>query len=141
MFLLSIVYDFRLPSLLSGPDAVTTQGGTQLLQLSAGASQSGQVHLLLGSLSGTSPGLALEGEWLPLAPDDYFAVTLTQPNSAFLPDSLGSLDAQGRAVATFQLSSPLPSALAGLDIAHAYVLLRPWDGKIVWASNAHLLTL
>jgi len=95
---------------------------SQSLQLNAGAANAGRTYLLLGSLSGTSPGLILgNGLVLPLDPDSYLRFTRSHPNSAILAQSLGVLDAHGRASATFTPDASFQNKTAN----HAFILLGP----------------
>ena len=118
-------------------------GGVQTLVMNAGGLSAGLVHLLLGSASGTQPGIPVGGSLLPLgAPDAYLDFTLANPNSALLPGSLGFLDEEGRAVATFVLPSGASPGLAGLTLNHAFVALDPVAGGApTFASQAAALAL
>lgn len=98
-------------------------GGSQPLFLDLGASAAGSLYLLLGSSSGTSPGTPAGGFLLPLVADGYFAFTLANANTPPLPNSLGSLDANGRAQLAFDLPAGSDSNLAGLVLHHAAVIV------------------
>lgn len=94
------------------------------LSLDAGALNGGRAYLMLGSISGTSPGqFILPGIVLPLNIDIYTTFTVEHPNTATLGNSMGNLDAQGHAVSTFKLPNGLSPTLAGLVVNHAYLLL------------------
>jgi hypothetical protein len=54
-------------------------GGTQVLALDACSASRGGVLLLLGSASGTSPGIAAGALTISLNPDAYFAYTPANP--------------------------------------------------------------
>jgi hypothetical protein len=111
--------------------------GTQLLSLDAGAARAGRIFFLLGTYTGTSPGLPLpNGMHLPLNPSLYLNVTASNPNSPPLTNSLGFLDGNGHAASAFHLPH-VPPAAAGLVLHHAYVLLQPID----FISNPVSLTL
>lgn len=92
------------------------------LQLDAGRRHAGQRYLMLGSISGTTPGIVFDnGVKLPLNRDAYFNFTRSQPNSAILAHSFGVLDSQGRATATFT-----PDArFVGASVSHAFLILGP----------------
>jgi hypothetical protein len=93
----------------------------QVLRLNAGINNAGRQYILLGSLSGTSPGTTFAGVHVPLNPDAYFTFTVNNPNSAILPNSMGTLDATGRASAAF-----LPDATFINQTAnHAFVVINP----------------
>ena len=96
-------------------------GGRIEFVLDAGPARAHDGYWLLGSISGTTPGLQLGPNLvLPLRADAYTMFTAQQPNTAPLQGSLGSLDATGKAVARFQLPPNLPAGLLGLSIDHAY---------------------
>lgn len=105
------------------------QGGAFDAVLRAGPGFANRPYLLLGSLSGTSPGIALApGVTLPLVPDGltYFLLDLA-PSTTLL----GSLDAQGRR--TVPLAVP-PGLFASLPVGRldfAWLALAPLD----FASN------
>ena len=73
-------------------------GARQAMWLEAGPDQANQPYIVLGSLSGTYPGVSVGGVQLPLNVDLYTTLTLTQPNT-FLARSFGLLDRTGRATA------------------------------------------
>jgi hypothetical protein len=94
------------------------------LRLNAGPRNAGRRYMLLGSISGTSPGTAFEnGKTLPLNADSYFRFTRTQPNSRILAHSFGVLDGQGRATAVFTPDE----RFLNLTVNHAFVVLGPGD--------------
>ena len=114
-------------------------GGSQDFDLSAGAAHAGMLYLLLGSLSGTSPGLSLGASVLPLNLDAYFELTLNNPNAAPLSQSLSLLDGAGEGQAVFGLPPASSPALAGLTAHHAYLVidtLSAGSPTIAFTSNA-----
>jgi hypothetical protein len=110
-------------------------GGAQTLQLQAGAASSGDLHLVLGSISGTSPGVPFGGGTLPLNIDGYFMYTLGNVNSPPLSNSFGFLDGTGSATTQFALGAGSPSSLAGLEIFHAFITLDAVTFAANLASN------
>ena len=126
------------PSLLGLQANVSlSAGGAQTLVLDAGSPHAGQVHLLLGTTAGTGAGVPVGGVVLPLAfdgPGGYMLQTLTHPNVLPLVDSLGLLDAGGRALARFELPPGMPPGLVGLELHHAYLVLDPLLPAAVFAS-------
>ena len=98
---------------------------------------------MLGSKSGTSPGLPLDGLLLPLNVDGYTLATLMEPNRPPLGNTYGLLDAGGRATATITVPTGLPAGLAGLTLHHAFAVveLLPALLHVVHVSNAVPLTL
>ncbi|MDF1800695.1 MAG: hypothetical protein P1V81_16080, partial [Planctomycetota bacterium] len=112
----------------------TSTGGTQNLTLDAGPDHAGASYILLGSLTGTKPGLTLDGVNVPLNVDAYFLATLTNPSLAVLSGALGLLDAQGRATAQVIVPTGFPAGV-GLTAHHAFVLFPPSFFPITLASN------
>ena len=114
--------------------------GTQILELDAGPAFAGKDYALLGSMTGTTPGMPLASVVLPLVPDAYTEFTLQ--GGPVLPGSKGVLDGAGEAYAAIPILPSLPASLAGLTIYHAYLV---WDfsdpGLLVFTSNAFPLTL
>lgn len=108
-------------------------GEPQTLVLDAGAERAGDLYLVLGSLSGTAPGLPTPAGILPLVADSYLQATLALPNTVVLKGSLGLLDSAGRARAFFE--PPNLGALHGKLVHHAYVALDP-GGALSFLSNA-----
>lgn len=106
-------------------------GDTANLAISAGPANAGRTYLMLGSITGTSPGQPLPGGLtLPLADDRYLQYTQHVPNSPILQHSMGVLDSTGRATVTFD---PIPR-MAGLTVYHAFYLLGPGTGFVSEAA-------
>lgn len=125
-------------TLVGSPAQISVaNGGTQTLDLAAGAANAGDVYLLLGSVTGTAPGFQIDGFTLPLNVDAYTLATLFAPNAPPLAGSLGTFDANGTAQATFTIA-PGSASLAGLTASHAYVALdvQPTLVSIVLVSMA-----
>ncbi|MEX1024035.1 MAG: hypothetical protein WD226_03065 [Planctomycetota bacterium] len=103
-------------------------GGSQVLSIDAGPAHAGEGYVVVGSVTGTTPGIPFSGVLIPLNLDGYFNSTLAQANSPGYMMSLGLLDAQGRATATLTVpaGAPIP---AGLTVHHAFVTftLSPLD--------------
>jgi hypothetical protein len=116
--------------------------GGSLLRLEPPSGSEGSLYFVLGSTSGTEPGLPVDGQLLPLTVDAYFLQTLTQPNTPPLTDGLGTfVGAWGTALVSFVLPAGLDPALAGSEVHHAYVVIDPLLGQVVHASNAVLHVL
>lgn len=113
-----------IPPILGTPDQISlAAGGTQTITMTPGSEHAGRFCLLLGTVSGTAPGILVEGKTLPLNVDIYFLSTLTSPNVPPLAGSFTTLDAFGAATASFTLPPLTNPALAGLSANHAYVVL------------------
>ncbi len=97
-------------------------GARQPMWLEAGPDQANQPYIVLGSLSGTYPGVSVGGVHLPLNVDSYTTLTLTQPNT-FLAGSFGLLDGNGRATAELVVPPGLEAWVDSLIVNHAYVIL------------------
>lgn len=125
------------------PTVSVASGGSQSMVLDAGPAFGGLPYLVLGSLSGTAPGTAIDSVLLPLNVDAHFIYTLTNANTAPLPNSFGSLDGAGKALADFTIPSGLPVSVIGTTFHHAFVVieLTPTLLEIVFASNAVPVTL
>lgn len=116
------------------PSISLATGGIQNLGLNAGLPHAGATYFLLGSISGTQPGIAAPGGTIPLNPDPWFFWTLGNPNSAVLANSLGVLDGGGSAQSSFTVPPVAAPGLVGLVFHHAYVVLDGAGQKIVYAS-------
>jgi len=111
-------------------------GGEQVLDLVAGAAHAGRLYFVLGSATGTVPGLPVDGLSLPLNFDVYFSLTLSLPNSSLFVATLGFLDGEGRAQARIHMPPSLPIAAVALHLDHAYLVLDPIAEQVVLTSNA-----
>lgn len=117
-------------------------GGSQLLEFATVPCLAGATYLMLGSVSGTSPGFAIApGFPVPLNPDFYTVLSITQANGPVLMNSLGLLDAEGDAATLFTLPGGLDAGLAGLEIHHAMVVGNPVTGAFRLVSNAVVVEL
>lgn len=111
--------------------------GAQTMTLDAGLASAGRSYMLLGSVSGTAPGLPiLPNITIPLNYDIYTDFTVAFPNSGVLNNSFGTLDGQGMATAKFNMPANAPASVIGIVVNHAYVLL-PVD----FVSEAEPLTI
>ena len=117
-------------------------GGSVSFDLVAGSSESAQQYFLLGSLTGTSPGFSKNGIDVPLNWDVYTDVSLQFANTPVLTDTMGTLDGDGRAVASFNPTPGLiPPAAVGFVLHHAALAVDPGTTKFTWASNAVAVTI
>ena len=96
-------------------------GGTQKLTVNAGKAHANRSYWILGSVSGTTPGINLGGVHFPLNPDFYTDFTIGFPNTNILVNSRGKLDASGQATASLNVPKGLPLPL-NLTLHHAYLV-------------------
>ena len=128
---------FDRASLLHGNPATSiSSSGTQDLLLDFGLAGAGRFYFMLGSVSGTSPGIALpnSSDTLPLVFDAYTSTLLDRPTLT-ITNGWGVLDELGRADAQFRVPNGLDPSFAGLVLHHAAVTLDPVSGALA-ASNA-----
>ena len=106
-------------------------GGPVNFFLDAGVENAQRQYILLGTSSGTVPGIYLSGGQviLPVNWDLFTNIVMNLMNTPAFDHFLGPLDKNGLATATMNLGS-IPGA-AGLTLNFAYALNKPWD----WVSN------
>ena len=108
-------------------------GGPTEFRLRAGSGKAGRAFVLLGSNSGSTPGIALgAGVNLPLNPGPLFTATVLAAQYGVLPQLLGVLDTQGQASLTINWPAGIYGLPAASKMSFAYAQLFPVDG----ASNA-----
>jgi hypothetical protein len=101
--------------------------------LNAGAANAHREYILLGSVSGTEPGIPLPGgSVLPLKLDDFTVLTYNLANTPYLAQFKGTLDGSGIAAATLDTHGELPRETVGLTLNFAFTLVNPHD----FVSNA-----
>jgi len=102
-------------------------GATAMLHLTADWNNANRSYILVGSISGTSPGTPLPGGTvtLPINWDLFTNLIINMLNGPIFQNFLGVLDACGSGTATMNLP-PIPGA-AGLTMYFAYALNGPWD--------------
>ena len=82
----------------------------------------GTLYYVLGTTSGTNPGIPFLGGLVPLNFDDYFTQTLNSPNSPTTPGSLGFLDANGRGAMSLNVPAGVLTPIE-LFMHHAVLIL------------------
>ena len=82
-------------------------------------------YALLGSLSGSSPGISLGSATLPLVPDAFLGILAGALGSPALPGFLGTLPSDGDAFARFDTQVPLPASLVGTTVTFAWFTYYP----------------
>jgi len=130
-----------VPSLTSSLPAISLSTGTlQTFELKAGAGNQGQPYLILGTASGTTPGLPVDGLVLPLNVDNYTLLLLAGAPVPTQTGLLGLLDTTGSASATLGFPAGLSPSLAGIVLHHAALVFAP-NGSATFVSAALATTL
>ena len=123
----SVYYDdislTQSTSLARDTDRIRTIGGTVNLALDATTANANRYYLVLGSSSGTSPGIPLGTSILPLNYDWLMDFTLIYPNSSMFANTFATLDADGMGSASVIV--PVFPLSAGLRMDFAWILLTP----------------
>lgn len=110
----------------SDVDSLSTGfGGVQTLSQDGGSNRAGYPFLVVGSASGTTPGIFYDGLPIPLNYDNYTTETLINPNGGALGNSLGTLDACGRAETTVTVPAGTDPSLAGVQVNHCTLIFNP----------------
>jgi len=111
------------------------------MSIDAGQQHARDQYYVLGSLNGTTPGIPVDGVVIPLNFEPvYLMHTFAYPNQWPLSNSIGLLDAQGKATCKFSITAnSLPTVFAGLRLHHAVAVGR--GDKVVFASNPAPLRL
>ena len=110
------------------------QAGSQKFGLDAGQQNAGRSYAIFGSATGTAPGLNLLGIHIPLNVDPYTEITIGSANAPIYLGFRGQLDSSGRASASLNIPSGLPS-LPGIKLDHAFVVFGS-QGMLYFGSNA-----
>lgn len=103
------------------------------LHLRAGDAWSGATWFFGGSASGTSPGIALGAQTVPLVYDAYTDMTLAL--AAPLTAPFGVLDANGHGFCRFVVPSGTSPSFVGVVLHHAFVAVHPLTFEVL-VSNA-----
>jgi hypothetical protein len=111
----------------------TAAGGNVTLNFVGGTDFANHLYVVLGTASGHDLGFVVHGVQVPLNVDFYLLHLLANPNGPPISGSLGTLDAFGRARATF--SVPPNFLPPGLHLGHAVVVVDPATLRAVFASN------
>ena len=94
----------------------------QSLTLRFGAEHAGSPYYVVGSASGTSPGISLGSETLPLVLDAYTSASFIDPGSVGLGSSSGLVPPSGTGSAAFSVPATAGVAAVGLTLHHAWVV-------------------
>lgn len=106
-----------------------------------GAAHAGDNYLLLGSVTGTSPGTPMGNVVLPLNFDAFTNGVLSLVNSPLFQNFFGTLDQAGQAVATFDSTTlaPISPNYVGISL-HFAALVWPQGQPFALATNATMAT-
>lgn len=127
------------PTLVDFVASLPASGGTYWLAIESASSAAGEIYLVLGSMSGTSPGLPLSPQaHLPLVVDTYTAVSLAGAGSAPFFGTLGLLDGEG--AASFKIEVP-PIPYAPVTVHHAALLLLVEPNGAVRAATSSAIAV
>ena len=106
-------------SLLPGPELFAGSSNQARMLLDFDPPFNSGVYVLVGSVSGTSTGIPIDGLLLPLVLDAYTQLTFQAPNATPLAGSIGSLPGNGDAQIDWQQNSFQLTGLAGTTFWHA----------------------
>jgi hypothetical protein len=123
----------RLSCFTDVPSISAATGGTANFTINPGPLYQNDGYRILGSTSGTSPGITLHHVDVPLNFDWFMLDTWLYANSSALPGFSGTLDATGSAAAAL-VTGPLPPAAVGLQMDFAVLSLV--GGRVAWSSDA-----
>ena len=119
-----------------------TNGCSQRLFLDAGRANAGANYWVVGTLSGTTPGVIAPGGLpVPVNPDFYFDHTIANPNSPPMTLSMSTLDGNGQGTCTFTFPAGAFPGLAGQQMHHAFALIDVAAAAVELTSNAEDLVL
>ncbi len=107
-------------------------GGTVKFTLDAGPLYGGVAYWILGSVTGTSPGMTFHGVHVPIDFDAFTLLTIVNAGTSSLPGFAGTLGASGDATASL-VAPLLPPALIGLPMDFAFLVRT--GGAVRWASD------
>lgn len=123
----------RLGGFQATPSSISTAGGTQSWSLDAGVANATRLYAIAGTLSGTRPGFQFGNSLIPLNSDVWFNLSLAAANGAVYSNTVGTLDASGKAAASFNY--PALAAFAGATFHHAFLVLDPVTGFASYVSQ------
>jgi len=127
--------DETLGSLTVDTVAISAANGGEVnFSLDAGASNKNRKYIILGTMSGTSPGMPLPGGvvTLPINWDGFTSGIVPFLNSPVFNGFIGTLDSSGEGKAQLNTPGPLPSGLVGVKMNFAFACNKPWN----YVSNA-----
>ncbi|TAJ24909.1 MAG: hypothetical protein EPO68_00710 [Planctomycetota bacterium] len=137
----AFLHAYTLPRLTSSTWwASLSYGAAVDFDMCGGTQSAGDLYVLLGTTSGTTPGFDVDGVHVPLQLDAYSLLLLANPNT-WIAGSVGVLDAHGHGEAFMTVPVSADPSLMWLEVNHAWVGLDLALGQVVVASNPFQLTL
>jgi len=116
------------PSLYADAYSFSAAAGQDIdFFLDAGVANAGRSYLMLATLSGVSPGMDVNGLFVPLTWDWVSAYIYNNLSLPIFQDFQGVLDSQGRAVADLPLYAPGLVPHVGQSLTFVYALTNPID--------------
>src|SRR5690606_8005366 len=126
---------------LSSPLFGAGAGGSVDVRLDAGSGAAGATYLVLGSLSGTTPGTPWQpGFHVPLNLDGLTEALFLAVNTPVLQAGLGTFDANGRATATLTVPAGVLSGFTFRSLSFAAIAVDG-TGAPLFVSNAGALLI
>jgi hypothetical protein len=135
---------FEIGALLHGAPSISlASGGASALLVRAGPARAGDLYVMFGSFSGTSPGTVdpVSGLTLPLVYDGYTAFLIANWGGGLVAPWFGLLDAHGAANAVFAVPAGTNASFAGITVHHAALLVDLSSFLAVEATNAAAVKL
>lgn len=122
------------PTLLVSDDQLgAASGGSLQLSVNAGAAHGNASFILAASASGTSPGIVLQpGLVFPLNYDPVLELSYLLANTPVFTNTLGVLDPNGAASASFNVNPNVLAPLIGKQLSFAVLTFAP----LGFTSNA-----
>jgi len=134
------------PALVGTPPTISiATGGTHSFALDAGTANSKRYYWILGSVTGTSPGVTLASAvgsvTIPLVPDPYTDLTIGLANAGLFVNTKAQLDSLGKnTTAKLVVPKVTNQGAIGLVLYHAF-LVYDLQFNFYMASNPATLQL
>ncbi len=123
------------PVMTADADVIAlSTGGDQNWSLDGGPALAGDFYLVMGSGTGTAPGIPIDNGCLPLNPDGYLSFTISTAGTPPLVNTFGILGPAGQGSATLSVPSLVDPGAIGLTLHHAFGVITA--GGELFASNA-----
>jgi hypothetical protein len=130
------------PGQIIEPESISlSAGGVVDLVSSFAPLAAGELCFVIGSLSGTSPGLTLNGVTIPLVVDAYTVLTLELANQGPFSETFGLLDSLGGRLSRLVVPPGTAPALAGQQLHHVSLGIDPISLAVKRSSAATQLGL